>query len=255
MSLGDTRGILVCVEFSDILSVTLPHNLKVLQSVLVVTHPDDSGTIGLCNRLGVQALLTRAFYDSGALFNKFAALELGLDYLGRSGWLAILDADVVLPNRMHAWTKRVGCLYTPRRRMLRGIPLSPDGVPEIRKWRQFKHRMANEPFDGYCQIFHASDPVLGPAPWHQTHWNWCSGPDTFFQKKWNDRSKVRPPFEVLHIGEPQKNWVGRATPFADGSVHEKAEARLSTVRAMLTNRRVWQSKKGADKYEAEFIQQ
>lgn len=253
MSLGDTRAVLVCVDFSDVLNISLPFNKQHFVSTTVVTHPRDTKTIEVAQRHGADVLLTKVFYEKEAVFNKFAALEFGLDRMGREGWIAILDVDILLPRNMRAWTKRPGCLYTPRRRMFPTIPTDVSMVPEERKWRQYKHRMQREPFDGYCQIFHASDPVLGPAPWHVTNWKWCAGPDTFFHQKWRERNKVRPNFEVLHLGEPVRNWAGRVTPYTDGTIPENAAKNEDMVKVFLRARKEALLRPRPDKFEKERI--
>lgn len=250
--LSDTRAILVCVNYADTLRVTLPINRPMFQSIRVVTHPDDAATIAVAEEFGADILLTEIFYARGALFNKFAALELGLESMSRHGWMAVIDADIVFPNTMKPWTKKIGELYTPRRRMLPRIPMSPEQVPPVRRWRQFRYRLPNEPFDGYCQIFHASDRVLAQKPWYQTHWKWCAGPDTFFHQRWPEHQKIRPPFEVLHLGEPVINWAGRASDYADGTKPERSEELKAMVRGMLRDRH---TKRGMDKYEPEFIRE
>lgn len=232
MSFGDTRCITISVDYSDELKISLAWNKQHFASTLVVSHPDDYRTIETAQDLGADLFLTRIFNDRRAAFNMYAALELGLDYMGRSGWIAVMGADILLPRNMPAWTKRTGCLYTPRRRMHRQIPQSVSEVPLERQWRQYKHQYPRDLTAGYCQIFHASDPVLGPAPWHRMDCTWGAGPDVDFQNKWREMSIVRPPFEVLHLGEQGKNWAGRVTPFADGSIPEgaaKAEASFKTL--------------------------
>jgi hypothetical protein len=237
MSLSDLRCIMVCVDYSDILDVTLAYNVRKVQSVLVVTHPRDTKTVEVCKRHEVECFQTSVFYEREAVFNKFAALELGLDYMGRNGWLAIMDADILLPDRMHPWNKQEGKLYTPRRRMFPKILKSVGDVPAERRWRNWKPPMQNEEFAGYCQIFHASDPVLGTGPWHSTNWTWAGGADSFFQQKWKESNKVRPPFEVLHMGDAFTNWAGRVTPYADGTVPENAQKNADTFRVLLRARR------------------
>jgi len=248
---SDTRAIIISVDFADALNVSLPFNRNQFKSTLVVTHPNDTDTADVARQYGADVLMTKVFYEREAVFNKFAALELGLEYMGRHGWIAILDADVLFPRKLSAWTKRIGCLYTPRRRMYPTIPLSHEDVPEERKWRQYKYPYPKDLFDGYCQIFHASDPVLGRAPWHMTNWKWCSGPDFFFQQKWKERDKVRPQFDVLHLGEPRKNWAGRVTPFADGTVHQNAEKHADINRLFLRDRALNTSR--PDMHETEKI--
>lgn len=244
------RAITVCVNYHDILDVTLAYNIGKVKSVLVVTHPNDKKTVDVAHKHGAEVFQTSVFYEREAIFNKFAALELGLDYMGRHGWMMILDADILLPGRMHRWVPNEGRLYCPRRRMHPTLLRSVAEIPEERRWRQWKPPMQNEEFAGYCQIFHASDPVLGPGPWHQTNWTWAGGPDTFFQKRWDDRHKVRPPFEVLHLGDAFTNWAGRVTPYSDGTVPDNAQKNADMFRVILRSRR---GRSGLNRYEREML--
>jgi hypothetical protein len=109
--------------------------------------------------------------------------------------------------------------------------------------------MNNEEFAGYFQLFHASDPVLQRTPWHETDWTWAGGADSFFHQKWSESNKVRPPFEVLHLGPPFINWCGRVTPFADGTTPEKAMLRNEHRMMLLKNRR----ENKQDRYKAEKL--
>jgi hypothetical protein len=142
--------------------------------------------------------------------------------MGLTGWLSIMDADVLWPKEItHTWRPdreypgfgyREGCLYTPRRRMLEKpsqlLTLSKQGPPPERMWGSFPLHPQQREFAGYTQIFHAGDPHLGPAPWHETNWRTAGGADSFFQAKWPPECKIRPPFEVLHLGESGVNWCG-----------------------------------------------
>jgi len=252
MPLSDARAILVCVDYHDILSLTLPQNISQFKSVLVVTSMQDQRTLHVANLAGAEVFQTNAFYDGGAVFNKFLALEQGIDYMGREGWLCILDADIAIPTRRPMeWEPKFGCLHTPRRRVLEEIP---EQLPEEIKWRRNKLVKGNEVFNGYFHLFHADDPVLaGVRNWHSVDWTWAAGGDTDLQHRWPHSKKVRPPFEVLHIGKPFRNWAGRVTPFADGTVPEEAEKRKGIYNSFMNQRRHLKSRKEADLYTNEKL--
>lgn len=57
-----------------------------------------------------------------------------------------------------------------------------------------------------------------------------------FSNRWSPRSRVRPSFDVLHLGIDGKNWCGRATEFVSGSLHPQAGARAAELAAMLAAR-------------------
>lgn len=216
------RAICVSVDYGDILEMTLPTHKFFCEETMVVTAPMDTKTIAVAEENGARIHVTDTFYRRNAKFNKFAALEEALDVFGRDGWLLIIDADIVIPKERHPFIPVQGYMYTPHRRIKHNIS---DGIPEQRKWRQYKRPMANEEFAGYFQLFHGSDPVLGSPPWHSVDFTWAGSADSFFHSKWQPKKKVRPPFEVLHLGHPFRNWAGRVTPYVDGTVDPKAKER------------------------------
>jgi hypothetical protein len=217
------------------LKITLPYNMHHFDDVMVITSKADVETrLFAFEGLDCAIHITDAFYEDGAYFNKWRALEEGLDNFGRHGWLCLLDADILIPKKVPEFNIERGTLYTPLRRMYPSLT----GVPQEPYWPQYPvHRNVAE-FAGYCQVFHAEDPVLGPAPWHDINWKHAGGADSFFQQKWHHFNKVRPPFEVLHIGEPTTNWFGRATQYSDGSLPQQSEARLEKLRETFQIRRL-----------------
>ncbi len=280
------RAILVSVNYHDLLSITLPYNRNHFDEVMVVSSFEDRNTadVAMANRCHLHR--TEAFTANGATFNKWAALEEGLNVFGRHGWLCIMDADVLWPKHP-CWVPvnplEIGKLYTPLRRMWDNWPrpfvytngiLDPDtpgyriwfedgetkhgpskvkGVPGEGDWCMFPiHRNVAE-WAGYSQIFHADDPHLGPVPWHEVDWKHAGGADSFFQAKWPAECKVRPPFEVLHLGPAGQNWFGRATPLADGTVLPGSEERRD-----LSGRKIWHDRRtnraeGRDQFDGEKI--
>ena len=283
------RAIMVCVDFADILALTLPRNRKHFEEVWVVTSNKDADTQKVAVEHKCHVYCTGSFYANGAAFNKWLALEEGLDRMGRKGWLCQMDADVVWPEKIVVeecgmagvvlaggdgnaplLTLRHegkflhvigGQLCSPLRRM---CPF--DGtVPPESQWRRFPvHRNVAE-WAGYSQIFHADDPVLGPPPWHQVDWIHAGGADSFFQAKWGEQPpgwkpgmaqqtnrKVRPPFEVLHLGEAGRNWYGRATPYADGRLPEGSADKLQKCRRIWVERQN-RRRLGQDPFEPEKL--
>jgi hypothetical protein len=263
------NAILVSVDYSDLLAITLPYNRHHFNRVMVVTRPNDFHNvfpIAQANQAVVYT--TDAFYRDGAVFNKWAALEEGLTWMGREGWICIMDADVLWPKKLivhregellglgipvlggaeHGIILRTGQLCTPRRRMWRSWPDNPLPIrlsdfwlgghraPGEEHWEEFPLHRNEVEFAGYSQIFHADDPVLGSPPWHQTNWKHAGGADSFFQAKWVQANKIRPPFEVLHLGPAGQNWCGRATPYLDGTTPENAGEKIAQVGRFLRGR-------------------
>jgi hypothetical protein len=228
------RAVIVCVDYADILAVTLPWNRHHFTEVMVVTASHDVETSRVADANDARILTTDAFYDNEAVFNKYLPLEYGLDALGRTGWLCIMDADIMWPKILPDFQFQFGNLYGPRRRMMEDL----SKIHDINdNWDVYPLHPQEAELAGYTQIFHADDPHLGTAPWHQTNWKHAGGGDSFFQFKWPERSKIRPPFEVLHLGPAWQNWCGRTTPFVDGSVPEKAKERMAQLHQFIRGRK------------------
>lgn len=242
-------GITVCVEFADILELTLPHNREQFERFLVVTHPEDEATIEVAQQNNAEVLLTEIFYARGAKFNKWAALQQGLDFLNHTGWLVIMDSDIAIPKEVsRQLIPDETCLYTPRRLDCRIIA---QGIPEQKHWKRYKHVNSREEFAGYFQMFHTECDVLQERPWFRNDWDWAGTGDTLFQRRWPDKRQVRPAFEVMHLGTPYLNWAGRVQPFADGRVPAKARERNAHHQMLIRQRRLNQGLD--DRYKGERL--
>ncbi len=256
--LGDqrVRAITICVDYADILALTAPWNRFFYDELLVVTSKDDTKTIELCKKLSetlpVTCHRTDVFWAKKAKFNKWAALEEGLDVIGREGWLLIIDADIAIQKTDHPFVPKIGCIYTPIRYVKQNI-VGMTQIPDQKVWGKYHPLRLREEFNGYFHLFHASDPILGPPPWHQTNWTWAGGADTFFHRQWPDRMKVRPPFRCLHLGPCFTNWCGRATPYIDGSVDPEAKNRIEQSKILLRARRDRKAGFHGDRYKGERI--
>jgi len=253
------KALTVCVEKDDLLALTLPANAPHFEEVLVVTAPWDAATIGLPEALGltnVRVFTTDAFYRREVdVFNKGAAIEEGFDQLGRDGWIAVVDADTMLPATF--WCAGVGesgevwlgdtnhaaaplfrpyapgNLYVPRRRLCHKLADYRGQVD----WSEFP--LATEAgFPGFFQLFHGADPrLVDRRPWYGTQWVHAGGCDDDFAQLWPPARQVRLPIEVLHLGPTDCDWHGRASPYADGSRHPKAAERLARQAQMIRDRR------------------
>lgn len=219
----------VCVDYHDIFRQIAPMMRHRFDRWFVVTdHKFADQTADAIKGLEIHLLATDAFYRNGAVFNKFLALEELFDFGGRKGWMCIIDADIVWPKDAPLQLQK-GKLYTPARYMYPEV----NRIPPESEWSLYPvHRNLGE-HAGYTQIFHADDPVLGPAPWHETNWTTAGGPDSFFQKKWDRRDKVRPPWYCIHIGPSGANWAGRASAYADGTVPPDADDKTGTIRKFM----------------------
>lgn len=223
------RALVICVDFSDLLAITLPYNRHHFKEVLVVTTPTDKRSQSVAEAWGANVYETNSFYEPGAIFNKWQPMEEGLDSMDRHGWICLIDVDILWPKTLPDFELERDCLYGPGRRVMTDPFVT---IPE--DWSKFPAYLPNSKrIAGYSQIFHADDPHLREPPWHDTDWVHAGGADSYFQQRWPNCNRIRLPFDALHLGEVAVNWCGRTSPYADGKYPKKAEERMRQLLRMV----------------------
>jgi hypothetical protein len=91
------EAVTVCVNYSDFLAHTLPHNKQFFDNYVVVTDTKDEKTKALCEHYKVTCIQTDAFYENEDKINKGKGINEGLKALKKIGWVVHLDADIYLP--------------------------------------------------------------------------------------------------------------------------------------------------------------
>ncbi len=199
------RGITISVGYADLLRVTLVRNLRHLTECLVVTTPEDEATKAVAASVpGVRILETDAFTRHGARFNKGLAMEEGFDALGRHGFVLIWDADILLPDVMPVQDIKPNAIHGCRRRILE----NPESWRPDLNWNVAPHAKDGGPI-GFFQLFHAEYPALASKrPWYDVSFAHAGGGDAYFIGHWDAGKRVVLPFDVLHLGLPDRNWFG-----------------------------------------------
>jgi hypothetical protein len=113
------EAVIVCVNFSDILDYTLGWAAQEVDRVVVVTSSDDKATQAVCEKVGVECVVSDRYKGRGVKFDKGAMVNDGLAVLERDGWVLLMDCDIMLP---YAFKKgldtkglRIDTLYGVRR--------------------------------------------------------------------------------------------------------------------------------------------
>ena len=237
-------SLVVCVEYDDFLSISLPRNKRHFDRTIVITSSADTATQEVARREGCECFITDAFYARGARFNKGLAIEQAFAALGREGWLCYWDADIVMPDEC-PFGRDTRFLYSPFRRILE----DPAQFSDTLDWSTLARNPMESEFPGYLHLFHAEE--AGLPPWYSTHWKHAGGCDSDFEALYRAKDALRRPgFEVLHLGgvtppvanqaitRVGRNWCGRSTPRLDtGQSPEKADTRSKQVSAMIDTRR------------------
>lgn len=212
------RGIVCCVNYDDLLAITLHQNARHLTDILVVTHPDDHRTKNVVAAVpSARVFQTDAFYRYGARFNKGLAMEEAFEAFGRKGWILIFDADTLFPSVLELPKLDRNCLYGAPRLILN----DPRQWSPSFDWRHARPTL-DRAFPGYFQLFHASCPIIESLPWYDTTFAHAGGCDGYFESRWPEAQKIRLSTPVLHLGPRDTNWMGRASPRVDGAPVEHA---------------------------------
>lgn len=224
----ELRGLVVCVDFADLLAITLPANISHLAECLVVTSPWDKATARLCASIpGVRTFKTDEFYRDGASFNKGRAVESAFDQLGRHGQILIWDADILFPDQMPLPELDRDTLYGATRCMVDN-PLEWD---HTKPFRYYPRRNDQGRPIGFFQLFHAESRFLAnKRPWYDQTFTHAGGGDGYFEHLFPKSHQKILPFDTLHLGPADTNWFGRASRRLDGSLPERSAELKALIR-------------------------
>lgn len=215
------RVIVTSVNYADFLAITLPawRELLPMARIRVITSPEDRETQDVALASRCECLVVDVWHKDGAVFNKAAALDLGLSGAQNGDWCLALDADVypvgVLPSVMPSTERslfsvhRYAC-HTPDELQahLAGVmPLS--SFERIQMWKRSPHLADPAGLQGYFQLWQFRDgDSFGSYPSAARY-------DVEFGRKFPRREYLDGLY-VLHLGEHRKNWSGRVTPRWNG---------------------------------------
>ena len=211
--LDKLTAVTVCVNYADFLAQTVS-NRDYFDDWIVVTCREDEATRGLCAAHGMRVHVSEQLGPWGDCFDsaylKAPVINEVLDTLPRDGWVLLLDADLLLPQRFR---ERLNS-YNLYPRALYGLY----GRRECDSWEEYAWRRPVEPWAeniGYCtrilgffQLFRLDQPVNRypyERPKLEMHDDLC------FQYAFKPTLRRLLPFTGLHVGPPRVNWGGRSS--------------------------------------------
>ena len=228
------EAVIICKNYGDFLTHTLPENLHHFDRLVVVTHPEDKETISLCSKYSVDCVQTTVMHEDGDKFNKGRAINLGLGHLRGLDWILHIDADIVLPhnfkNMLHRAKLNPKNIYGADRMNVYGydhwmdhkhklIPHYSHGyfVQPPKEYnvgaRIIHHELGYTPI-GYFQLWHKSQAKRYPI--NQGN---AEHTDVLFAAQWSREDRILlPEILVCHLEsnlgpiEMGLNWEGRKSP-------------------------------------------
>jgi hypothetical protein len=192
--------IIVSVNYNDYLSVTLEENTKIFNNITVVTSEDDIECQEICNSHNVNYIISKRIYENGGSFNKGKAINDGIKSLIDPDWILILDADIIVSNRLKIKSLDINKLYTSNRIILK----------TYEEYKKFKNNIEvdyNIEPDRGLGFFHLFNTFSKRK--YKEFSNNASWDDIMFRDLFKDRESINN--QIIHIGESYKNWDGRIT--------------------------------------------
>ena len=207
--------IVISIDYADLLAATLPYNRSLFDHVYVVTEERDAATLNVCAAHDCTVLLTTETKarcgDRDASFNRAGLLHQAQLYVHAAhpdAWIALLDADIVLPSQLAALdrsTWNTAFLYGLARCECETLEEWEGGVV---KERPYGEDPGNTIY-GYFQLYH--DKTKMNAVWSENA-GYC---DIEFSDQFgSNRAKVpsADPLGCIHLGYGTTDWRGRVSP-------------------------------------------
>lgn len=205
MVLNNIQVVIVCVNYSDFLKYTYPHNIKFFdkENYHIITDKKDNDTVEICKSFNQKF----RFFDffSNAEINKSGAIYMMQKELHEkypNDWILLLDADIMLPDSFEELfnekCKNKEALYSFKRKNY-----------ETKKDFELKQNLKNYTgitFMGYMQLY------FNKNIYYSNYSKDCSTCDAFFRDKFFDTLTLIDENEyVTHLGPDNINVKGRVS--------------------------------------------
>jgi hypothetical protein len=231
------EAVVICINYADFLSITLPNNKSFFDKIVVVTDTQDTETARVCEFNNVECIKTDVFYTKkGSKPNKAKGINEGLKYLNKDAWVLHLDADIWLPaltrHNLDNYPLDPTCLYGIDRLMcdsfMDWMKYFYSGKPVNEGWC-YTHldafpvgtRLVKYHSEGYIPIgfFQLWNPSVSKITHYPEQNAAFDRTDTLFAQLFPKKSRrFIPDFAVIHLASEDtyqgQNWQGRISkPF------------------------------------------
>ena len=201
--------IIVSVDYNDFLPITLENNIKIFDSITVVTSINDEECQKICQDFNVNCVVTERMYENGAKFNKGKAINEGIKSLLNPNWILLIDADIIVPESFTESFKdnytNINSLYVCNRVMFKEYQSYLD-------WKSgsgIKGQVSKLNGIGYFQLFNINSNCLQRIVYPENSNN-AAGSDISFRNRFTEKVDLK--IESIHLGISYQNWNGRETP-------------------------------------------
>ncbi len=210
------EGIVVCIGGNslNLLKITLPQNRKFFDNYIVITSSTDKETQEFCKDYPVTLLITDAFYDRGAKFNRGPAFNQAFQISRFKDEICLLDCDIFIPDSLGKVIREknfdIDYMYGSRRVI---VPKYYD-FNMLCNWKDEYYDKLWIPFGigyGYMQVFNYNSSTIKKYGLFYPDSYDVSNADWQFRNLWgetiNDNKEyignlIEIPEKCWHLGEP-----------------------------------------------------
>jgi len=196
--------IITSVNYNDFLILSLENNTKYFENITVVTSNDDKICQDICENYGVKCITTDVFYEDGFKFNKGKAINVGIESIINPEFILLLDADIIVTNKIELTNLEPDTLYTSDRWICYNHF-------QYERWRKGETQVNNLPkYErdngyGFFQLFNFNNSI-GINRYNDEIEN-SSHPDLKFSSHFPKKQTID--VDIIHLGYVKKNWDGR----------------------------------------------
>ncbi len=177
------------------LKKSLPIWLDTLDSLVIVTRPDDEALSLDTGQSNLRIVTTEVFTDYGAYFNKGAGLCVAYGKLEPIDWCLHFDSDIIPPKNWRAVASQKA---------------RPDCLNGAYRYDEGGARMDEAPLYpyGYFHLWHTSAPQTWRWPIFDVCYPHAGSYDANFTDLWPRPKRKDLGFRLVHQGERRANWFG-----------------------------------------------
>lgn len=198
--------IIVSVDYNDLLVVTLSHNCKIFNNITVVTSSSDLLCQKICDKFNVKCVTTDKMYDDNSKFNKGKAINEGIRSLVDPDFILLIDADIIVSEKIDISTLERNYLYTSSRYICKSYNLLNSFLNNEKTLEDIT-TYESEKGLGFFQLFNINNESLDKDKVYPEFSSDASWDDLVFRDKFPNRKLINN--KIIHLGHPYVNWEGR----------------------------------------------
>ena len=213
------EAVMVCVDYSDFLDISLPRNKKHFDNIIVVTSNADKNTQEVCKKNKVACVITDCMFENMG-FNKGKAINKAIGAAQRKDWVLITDADMIMPDNLRYKLDNMSLdpsiAYGTGRKMCptyedweRYSSGEIDGADWVHQTRRINIGV------GFFQLVNAKCKILENRDnWYSEDYNHCGRSDRIFWRQFDPKNRMSiRDIITIHLGSDElgANWRGRTT--------------------------------------------